>query len=75
MNWASVNHEFEYVNGIVHTNTMEGFWGLLKRALYGQHHHYSREYLPLYVSEACYKYNHRHSPDGFRSLVATMLAA
>lgn len=47
------------VDGDVHTNTIEGFWSLLKRAWYGSHHHYSIAYAPLYVAEACYKYNYR----------------
>ena len=41
----------------IHTNTMEGFW--LSRAWYGSHHHYSTAYTPLYLAEACYKYNYR----------------
>jgi hypothetical protein len=49
----------EYVSedGEVHTNTIEGFWSLLKRAWYGSHHHYKKEYLSLYLAEQCYKYN------------------
>lgn len=54
-----INHSEQYVDGEVHTNTIEGFWGLLKRAWYGQHHHYKKQFTPLYVAEACYKYNHR----------------
>ena len=41
---ASVDHRRRYVDGQVHTNTIEGFWALLKRAWYGQHHHYSNHY-------------------------------
>lgn len=62
---ATVNHAVEYANGIVHTNTIEGFWALVKRAWYGQHHHYSRKYMPLYIAEACYKYNRRRSTTAF----------
>ncbi len=54
-----INHQEQYVEGDVHTNTIEGFWSLLKRAWYGSHHHYQTEYIPLYVAEACYKYNYR----------------
>jgi transposase-like protein len=32
---AVINHAVEYVNGNVHTNTMENFWSLLKRSLHG----------------------------------------
>lgn len=60
MKHAIVNHgEGEFVDGDVHTNTIEGFWSLLKRAWYGTHHHYSVGYTPLYVAEGCYKYNFR----------------
>ena len=48
-----VNHAYEYVDGDVHTNTIEGFWSLLKRAWYGTNHHYSVRWIPLYVAEAC----------------------
>ncbi len=60
MKHAVVNHrEGQYVDGDAHTNTIEGFWSLLKRAWYGSHHHYSVAYTPLYVAEGCYKYNYR----------------
>lgn len=54
-----INHKEHYVDGDVHTNTIEGFWSLLKRAWYGTHHHYTVFWTPLYVAEACYKYNNR----------------
>lgn len=54
-----INHEEQFVDGDTHTNTIEGFWSLLKRAWYGSHHHYRVEWTPLYVAEACYKYNYR----------------
>ena len=52
-------HKKQFVDGDVHTNTIEGFWSLIKRTWYGQHYHYRKQYTPLYVAEACYKYNHR----------------
>lgn len=57
MKHSIINHKEQYVDGDVHTNTIEGFWSLLKRAWYGTHHHYQTTYTPLYVAEACYKYN------------------
>ncbi|RKU14650.1 hypothetical protein C6501_07850 [Candidatus Poribacteria bacterium] len=54
-----IKHQDQYVEGDKHTNTIEGFWSLLKRAWYGQHHHYQIEYTPLYLAEGCYKYNYR----------------
>ena len=55
-----INHQEQYVEGDKHTNTIEGFWSLLKRAYHGSHHHYSVEYTPLYLFERCYIYNGRH---------------
>ena len=75
MRHASINHKVAYVDGPIHTNNMEGFWALLKRAWYGQHHHYSRKYLPLYIAEACYKFNVRKARDDFGGLLAQMAAA
>ena len=66
-----INHELHFVDGDKHTNTIEGFWSLLKRAWYGQHHHYTTSFTPLYVAERCYVYNHRHLDDGklFRKFI------
>lgn len=61
MKHAIVNHkDGQFVDGDKHTNTIEGFWSLLKRAWYGSHHQYSTAYTPLYVAEGCYKYNYRN---------------
>ena len=60
-----INHQEQYVDGDTHTNTIEGFWALLKRAWYGTHHHYTTGYTPLYVAEGCYKYNNRHNDNIF----------
>ena len=61
----TVNHKEQYVDGDVHTNTLEGFWGLLKRAWYGQHHKYKVRFMPLYVAEAVWKYNNRKRENVF----------
>ena len=65
MNHAVVNHNTAYVEGSTHTNTIEGFWSLLKRAWYGSHHHYGIPYTLLYLAEACWKYNERRNVDPF----------
>jgi transposase-like protein len=64
-----VDHSKYYVNGIFHTNTIEGFWSLVKRAWYGSHHHYSRRWQGEYIAEACYKYNIRHAVNPFADLL------
>lgn len=72
---ATVNHAVEYANGLVHTNSIEGFWSLVKRAWYGSHHHYSRKYMALYIAEACYKFNQRFGAPTFRDSVALFARA
>ena len=63
---STVNHgEKEYVHGIAHTNTIEGFWSMLKRAFHGTHHHYSKKWTQCYVDEACYKWNNRKNGNIF----------
>ena len=49
----------EYVRGTVHTNSIEGFWSQMKRSMDGTHHVISPKWLPSYVSEFQWKYNHR----------------
>ena len=57
---AFVNHaEGQYVVGAVHTQTIEGFWSMLKRGIIGSFHKVSRKYLPLYVAEFQFRYNNR----------------
>ena len=65
----TVAHTERFVDAEIHTNTLEGFWWLLKRAWYGQHHKYNVKYLTLYVAEASWKYNHRQSKDIFDHFV------
>ncbi len=67
----SVNHsQGEYVRGIVHTGTIDGFWSLLKRGIMGSYHHVSKKYLPLYINEFSYRYNNRKNPDMFGEAIA-----
>ena len=72
---ASIDHVHQYVDGQVHTNTIESFWALVKRAFHGQHHHYSKKYMSLYISEACYKFNIRHQAESFEDAIALMVSA
>ena len=65
MDHKVIKHKEQFVDGDTHTNTIEGFWSLLKQAWYGQHHHYRKQYTPLYVAEACWKYNHRKTKNMF----------
>jgi transposase-like protein len=51
--------EGEYVRGRVSTNTIECFWSLLKRGIYGVYHFTSKKHLQLYVDEFVFRYNSR----------------
>ena len=65
----TLNRSEAWEPGEIHTNTIESFWSFVKRAWYGQHHHYSTAYTPLYLAEACYKYNYRHIDSIFEKFV------
>ena len=54
-----IKHARWYVDGTIHTNTIESFWALLKRGMFGQFHSVSRKHLQRYVDEFCYRYNLR----------------
>ena len=59
-----------YVQGDVHTNTIEGFWSLVKRGLSGTHHAVSAKHLQGYLNEYVWRYNHR---DQRRSMFELLL--
>jgi transposase-like protein len=53
-----INHnQKEYVNGHIHTNTIEGFWSLLKRGNEGIYHSMSAKHLQKYLDEFVFRYN------------------
>lgn len=56
---AVIRHQHWYVDGEIHTNTIEGFWALLKRGMFGSFHSVSRRHLQKYVDEFCFRYNAR----------------
>ena len=62
---AIIKHKERYADGHTHTNTIEGFWPLIKRAWHGSHHHYSRNNLPIFIAESCWKYNNRKNENTF----------
>jgi transposase-like protein len=56
----TVNHSVnEYVRGDAHTNTVEGFFSIIKRGIYGVYHHVSQEHLKRYLCEFDFRYNYR----------------
>jgi len=68
---ARVNHmERVYVSGDVHTNTIEGFWSLVKRGIGGVYHAVSAKHLQGYLNEYSWRYNHRN---GGRAMFEALL--
>lgn len=56
----SVNHSIgEYVRGDAHTNTIEGYFSIMKRGIIGTYHHVSQQHLKRYLAEFDYRYNER----------------
>jgi len=70
-NHESVNHSVgEYVRNSVHTNTVEGYFSLLKRGIIGTYHHVSTTHLHRYTTEFDFRYNRRKTKDGERTVDA-----
>ncbi len=59
-----INHsEKVYVMGDIHTNSIEGFWSLLKRGIGGVYHQVSAKYLQSYCDEYSFRYNRRFAKE------------
>jgi transposase-like protein len=55
-----INHSAKvYVSGDTHTQTIEGFWSLVKSGIRGAHHAVSAKHLQGYLNEYVWRYNHR----------------
>jgi transposase-like protein len=66
--FSAVNHDAgEYVRGIAHSNTVENFFSILKRGVYGTYLHVSEAHLHRYLSEFDFRYNSRKMTDAMRS--------
>ena len=64
---AAVYHsKHEWVRHDVHTNNVENFWGVMKRAIHGTWHQISFKHLQAYCNECSYRYNTRQLKDAER---------
>lgn len=69
-----VNHsEKEWVRGDVHTATIDGYWGLLKRGIIGSYHQVSIKHLGRYLAEFQFRWNNRKSQDIFALVLAALV--
>jgi hypothetical protein len=73
-NHQKVNHSAkEYVRGDVHTGTIDGYWGLLKRGIIGSFHQVSIKHLHRYLSEFQFRWNNREAQDIFMLVIAALV--
>jgi hypothetical protein len=73
-NHAIVCHsKDEWVRGEVHTNSIEGFWSLVKRQIIGQHHWVSVKHLQAYLNERVHAFNNRKAEDMFGMVITALL--
>ena len=62
MDHNTIRHEGRHVI----TNTVEGYFGLFKRGIYGTYHHIGRGYMQQYLNEFDFRYNNRKLKDSER---------
>ncbi|MEX0899439.1 MAG: IS1595 family transposase [Gammaproteobacteria bacterium] len=60
----------EYCRGTMHTNTIEGFFSILKRVLVGTFHHVGAQHLSRYIGGFHFRYNYRKLSDSERAKAA-----
>jgi len=72
----SVNHsKGEYSRNGINTNSIESFWAIVKRGMFGQFHWVSKGYLATYLNEFCWRFNNKDNENNFDDLVGNMLAS
>ncbi len=64
-----VDHTKMFVDGDIHTNAVESFWAIVKRAFYGTYHRISVKYLQEYINEISFRYNNRNIDSSFDLLL------
>lgn len=70
-----VHSKGSYVNGDIHTNTVESAFSLLKRGIMGTWHRVSFKHLPAYLEEMSFRFNRRKRSDLFLDTLRHMVTA
>lgn len=70
-----VHSRKEWVQGDVHTQTMEDVWSLFKRSVIGSYHHLSVKHLQAYLDELSFRYNNRENAFLFRDTLRQLIGA
>jgi hypothetical protein len=63
----------QYVDGDIHTNTVESAFSLLKRGIVGTWHKVSAKHLPAYLDEMTWRFNNRKNPFLFRDTMLKLI--
>jgi transposase-like protein len=71
----TICHKKEYVSGLVHTNTAESSFSLLKRGIMGTWHNVSAKHLQSYLDEMVFRFDRRKSADLFLDTLRHMVTA
>jgi transposase-like protein len=71
----TIQHKKEYVSGLVHTNTAESAFSLLKRGIMGTWHNVSAKHLQSYLNEMVFRFDRRKSSDLFIDTLRHMVTA
>jgi transposase-like protein len=76
MKHKTIRHGFGiYVDGNVHTNTVESAFSLLKRGVMGTWHRISAKHLQSYCDEMCFRFNNRKNPYLFRDTMLKLIGS
>jgi len=65
----------QWVNGDIHTNTIENVWSLLKRSIIGSYHKVSEKHLNAYLDELEFRFNNRKNPFLFREAMKKLVSS
>jgi transposase-like protein len=65
----------QWVQGDVHTQTIEDVWSLFKRSIIGSYHHLSVKHLQAYLDELAFRYNNRENAYLFRDTLLRLIDA
>ena len=68
-----IHSDKEWIRGDVHTQTIDSFWGLLKRGVVGTYHQISIKHLDRYITEFSYRWNNRQNQELFKITVACLV--
>ena len=76
MRHQTVTHsKRQWVQGDVHTQTMEDVWSLFKRSVLGSYHHLSVKHLQAYLDELAFRYNNRENAYLFRDTLLQLIGS